>query len=559
MLKNLIINNIVLIDKAELNFDFGLTILTGETGSGKSILIDALSLALGMRSNSKLLRNGEKQGNVIATFEIQNNQKCKELLKEQAIEINDELVLRRVLFEDGKSKAFINDIPVNQSFLNLIGEQLIEIHGQHDQRGLLNPAFHKDILDEYGNLKFQRNLVENIFNKLNITKNNYNNIVNQQDNIEKEIDYLTHIIKEITDLNIADNEEEELDKKRKNLINKEKITKILENVKNAIDGQNSINKQISLAQNYFNKGIVYGNNLLENDKNAFEDIIDELEKTAIEFNEVLNKIDNIYNNIGYDEFSLNDIEERLFAIRGLARKLNITSDLFNSLKISLEEKLYKLQNQNIEISSLEEEFKKLEKEYFFEADKLSKQRSVVAISLEKEVLNELIPLKMDKVRFKIEIKRLSEENYQKTGIDNVKFVVATNIGTDLDDLSKIASGGELSRFMLAFKVVLSKISSVPTLIFDEIDTGVSGAVADSIGERLKILGKNLQVFVITHLSQVASKGTFHFKIDKINDENTTKTVITLLGEKERINEIAQMLSNNNVTDEAIRMAEKLLG
>ena len=559
MLENLVINNIVLIDEANIDFNSGLSVLTGETGSGKSILLDALALAIGVRSNTRLLRNGEKQGSVIATFNLSENNKCRDLLKEQEIDCDDELILRRILTSDGKSKAFVNGIPVTQNFLNQVGEQLIEIHGQHEQRGLLNPSFHRNILDEYGNLKKQREIVENIFVELNDTKNKFIELTNKKDDIEREIDYLEHIIGEIDELDVKEDEEEKLDDKRRKLMNKEKILKLLGNVKNTIDGQTSVSKLLSNAQSHLNRGMAYGDNLLSDGKNAFEDIVDGLEKTSIEFQDTLDKIDSILYNLGYDEMSLNEIEERLFAIRGLARKLNITSDLLPIFRDELQDRLDKYQNQHIEIGDLDKKSKELEKQYLLEANKLREQRKIVAQKLESEILEELKPLKMEKVRFKVDFQALSESQWSKTGIDSIRFLVATNTGTELDDLSKIASGGELSRFMLAFKVVLSKISSVPTLIFDEIDTGVSGAVADAIGERLKKLGKVLQVFTITHLPQVASKGDWHLKIEKQDDGQTTRTIVHTLDKEERKIEIAKMLSNDKVTDEAIKAAEKLLG
>ncbi|MDR2760265.1 MAG: DNA repair protein RecN [Rickettsiales bacterium] len=558
MLSNLIINNIVLIDEANINFGPGLCILTGETGSGKSILLDALSLAIGVRSSGRLLRNGEKQGSAVASFSIKNNKKCLELLREQEIEIEDELVLRRILTSDGKSKAFINNIPVSQNFLRDVGERLVEIHGQHDQRGLLNQSFHLDILDEYGNLKAQKATVGKIFQELSETRNKFNELNNARDNVEKEIDYLEHVIREIKSLNPGENEERELDEKRRLMMNRGKILKVLDNIKNIIDGQNSISKLISSAQGYLSRNINYGENLLEEGKNAFEEIADLLEKSAIEFGEALGKIDLIYENLGYSEETLGDVEERLFSIRGLSRKLNISCDLLGQFGMELEQKLSGLKNQNIEMGNIKNKIFELEKQYKYEADKLSEQRKIVAETLKDELLNELAPLRMEKVRFAVEIKELGKENWSKNGIDSVKFLTATNVGTELDDLSKIASGGELSRFMLAFKVVLSKISSAPTLIFDEIDAGVSGAVADAVGERLKKLGQNLQVLVVTHLPQVASRGARHFKIEKEDNGATTRTAVKLLSMEERKREIAQMISGDRATDEALGVAEALL-
>lgn len=559
MLRSLIIKNIVLIDEANINFENNLCVLTGETGSGKSILLDALSLAIGVRSNSRLLRNGEGQGSVTAIFDINYNENCQSLLSEIGINFEDELILRRIITSDGKSRAFVNDVAVGQNFLNRIGEELVEIHGQHDQRGLLNPAFHRDILDQYGHLDNQRNSVSDIYVNMRSAENRLKELTSQKDNIESEIEYLEHILKEINNLNISPGEEEELNSKRILLMNREKISSVLDNVRETVDGQNSVLKIIGNAQNYLSRSSQLGENLMADGSNAFEEIIDDFEKSIIEFNEGLSKIYSIQNDLGFDEYSLDDVEERLFAIRALARKLNIPSDTIQEYANELEKKLEGLKNQNIEIEDLEKKLNEFKTSYINESIKLREQRKIIAERLKKELLIELVPLKMENTRFEVEFVELSENMWNKSGMDSVRFTVAVNLGTNLDDLSKVASGGELSRFMLALKVVLSKVKSVPTLIFDEIDTGVSGAVADAIGERLKKLGVNLQVFVITHLPQVASKGDNHFKISKEVRGDKTYTVIEKLDNNSRRVEIAKMISGENVTNEAIELAEKLLG
>lgn len=558
MLENLVIKNIVLIDEANIDFNNNLCVLTGETGSGKSILLDALSLAIGVRSSSRLLRSGEKQGSVVATFNIKNNFVCQELLKEMDIDFDDEIILRRVITEDGKSKAYINDISVGQTFLNRIGEELVEIHGQHDQRGLLNPGFHRDILDEYGNLKEQKNKVNFLYEKWKDVENKYLDILNRKDSIEREIDYLEHVCEEIRNMNIRAGEEEELSDKRNILINKEKVLSVLENVKSSVEGQNQVVKSIVSAQSYLSKNNNLGINLIEEGKNAFEDIVDDFERGILEFSEGMNKIELIYENLGLNKSSVDEVEERLFAIRSLARKFNIASDSLPDFLIETENKLNDLKTQTVEIGDLETQSKQYKEEFLKESLKLRDQRKFVAEKLKEEIIEELIPLKMGNTRFETEFKELDENNWNKNGIDSIRFLVAINAGTNLDDLSKVASGGELSRFMLAFKVVLSKVKSVPTMIFDEIDTGVSGVVADAIGERLKKLGQNLQVFVITHLPQVASKGDNHFKISKESRDNKTYTIIQKLNKDERVNEIAKMISGETITQEALIMAKKLL-
>lgn len=549
-----------MIDKLNIELSKGLCVLTGETGSGKSILLDALGLVIGYRSNSRLLRNGEEKGSVIATFDISNNQKCKKLLDELDIEYDDKIIIRRVLFDDGRSKAFINDVQITQSFLQNVGETLIEIHGQNEQIGLLNSSLHRGILDEFGGLTEKQNIVASIFEEMKNAKNKLEDLKKQKDDAEREQDYLRHIINEIESLNIQQGEEQELSDKRILLMNKEKVLNVLNEVQNSLEGQggNSVEKSILSAQHTLSRGIGLGENLIENDKNAFSEIVDNLELASENIGEALYKINKIFDNLGFDGNTLESVEERLFAIRGLARKLNIQPDMILDLKVELEKKLELLDNQEIFMSDLEKELTNLKNKFIKEAKELSNLRKETAKKLSKELMQELIPLKMEKTSFDVEFKELDENNWNKYGIDSVKFIASTNPGMPMGELSKIASGGELSRFMLALKVVLSQINSVPTMIFDEIDTGISGAVAEAVGERLKKLAEHLQVLVVTHQAQVASKGNYHIKVRKQQDNNKTTTIVDILNKDERIKEVARLFSGEIITDEALKVAEKMM-
>ena len=558
MLRSLYIQNYALIDKLNIHLENGLCVLTGETGSGKSILLDALGLAIGYRSNSKLLRNGEDKGSVIAVFDIANNQNCKILLDELGIEYDNNIIIRRILYNDGRSKAFINDIQVTQSFLQNVGETLVEIHGQNEQIGLLNSSNHREILDQFGNLIEKRKQLSNIFEKMKNANNQLEDLLSKKDNIEKEKDYLKHIINEIEALNLHENEEQELAEKRILMMNKEKVLNVLNEVKDNLEGQYNIDKGISSAQHTLSRGIRLGDNLLKNNKNVFEEIVENLEQASININEALSKIETIFDTLGFDNNTLESVEDRLFAIRGLARKLNIQPDLILNLKTELEEKLSNLENQEVIIDDLEKEVKELKNNFLTNAKELSNLRKETAIKLQNELMAELKPLKMEKTVFNVEFKELDENNWNKYGIDSIRFLASTNPGTPMNELSKIASGGELSRFMLALKVVLSKVNSVPTMIFDEIDAGISGAVAEAVGERLKKLGQTLQVLVVTHHAQVASKGNYHLKVQKEQQNDKTKTNVIVLEGKDRINEIARMFSGEIITEDALKVAEKMM-
>ena len=343
-------------------------------------------------------------------------------------------------------------------------------------------------------------------------------------------------------------------------MNKEKVLNVLNEVQNSLEGQggNSVEKSISSAQHTLSRGIGLGENLIENDKNAFSEIVDNLELASENIGEALYKINKIFDNLGFDGNTLESVEERLFAIRGLARKLNIQPDMILDLKVELEKKLELLDNQEIFMSDLEKELTNLKNNFIKEARELSNLRKETAKKLSKELMQELIPLKMEKTSFDVEFKELDENNWNKYGIDSVKFIASTNPGMPMGELSKIASGGELSRFMLALKVVLSQINSVPTMIFDEIDTGISGAVAEAVGERLKKLAEHLQVLVVTHQAQVASKGNYHIKVRKQQDNNKTTTIVDILNKEERIKEVARLFSGEIITDEALKVAEKMM-
>lgn len=547
-----------MIDKLNVRLENGLCVLTGETGSGKSILLDALGLAIGYRSNSRLLRNGADVGSVIADFNISKNTKCKEILKELDIGFDDNIIIRRILYADGRSKAFINDIQVTQSFLQNVGETLVEIHGQNDQIGLLNSSMHRDILDEFGGLISKRKIVSEIFEKMKDASNKLNELIEKKDNIEKEQDYLRHIINEIDALNLKDREEQELADKRILMMNKEKVLNVLNDARDSLEGQFNVEKNISSAQHTISRSVGLGDNLIEEGQNAFEEIIENLEQASINLGEAISKIDTVFNNLGFDGNTLESVEERLFAIRGLARKLNIQPDMILDLRLELEEKLSALENQGVFMADLEKELAGLKTSFLKEATELSNMRKETAKKLSKQLMDELIPLKMEKTVFDVEFKELDENNWNRYGIDSVRFIASTNPGTPMGELSKIASGGELSRFMLALKVVLSQINSVPTMIFDEIDTGISGAVAEAVGERLKKLGNSLQVLVVTHHAQVASKGNYHLKVRKQQSDSSTNTIVEALENNDRIREVARMFSGEVITDEALKVAENML-
>ncbi len=559
MLKSLTIQNIVLIDKAEIDFSqmpSGLCILSGETGSGKSLLLDAFGLAIGFRSNLRLIGSAENKALVTAEFDISKNILCKNLLKDHDL-IDEEnsaaLRIRRIIQENSSSKAYVNDQVVGINLLAQIGETLVEIHGQHDQRGLLNSAFHESILDEFSDnseilLRLKRN-----YDELKECDKKIEEFKQKKDQAEREKDYLSYVVKELEDAQIMDAEEDQLVAKKDKLTGKEKILDFLNDLKTNLLEANShliSSQKITLR----NQNII--NNYLSDKKEDFEKFHIEIDKQNATIDLQIEEIEAIIKEAKNNDDNLDEVEERLFLIRSLARKFNVTSAELPKIISDAQEKLNILQKEGEIAHDMDAKRLKLFDEYQKIADQLSEKRKKSAIILARKVEEELKFLKMETVKFLVEITKKTEQDYGPSGIDKVRFFAAIN-NNNFDEIAKIASGGELSRFMLALKVALMDIKSVPTMIFDEIDTGIGGSTADAVGKRLKILSKNLQIFVVTHQAQIAAKADLHFRINKLEDNKKIKTVITKLSQDQKDHEIARMISGEEITAEALAAARTL--
>lgn len=557
MLKSLAIQNIVLIDKAEIEFAPGLCVLTGETGSGKSILLDALGLAIGFRSNLRLIGNDENKAQVAAEFDISQNQICKNILCENDLldaEDSDLVRIRRVIQENSSSKVFVNDVAIGVNLLAQIGESLVEIHGQHDQRGLLNPSAHLGILDEFAQ---NENLLKNlkkIYENLRETAEKISQLKAKKEQAEREKDYLEHVVAELENADLKAGEENELIAKKDQLSGKEKILKFLGELKSQFSEANS---QLISSQRILLRNQHVIENFLAEEKENFEKINEKTDQQTNELDAAISRFDSIIRNITNSENNLEEIEERLFFIRSLARKFNVTIDELPQIILDAQEKLKLISGEEEMSQELENQHSKLNKEYQKIAEELSERRKKSAKILSKKVEEELKFLKMEGTKFSVELTTCDLRLATTTGFDRVHFTAAINKNS-FDDISKIASGGELSRFMLALKVALMDVKSVPTMIFDEIDTGIGGSTADAVGKRLQTLAKNLQILVVTHQPQIAAKASTHFKISKISEAKKVKTVIEKLGEKNREKEIARMLSGEKISDEAVAAAKSLI-
>lgn len=549
MLTEITIRNIVLIEQSDISFEPGLCVLTGETGAGKSILLDALGLALGARAETRLIRRGKEQASVSAVFDISANPGAQAVLEELGLEQADELIIRRTLTPDGKTKCFVNDMAVGVAALKQLGERLVEVHGQHDGRGLLDPSTHREMLDLHGELGRDCAAVEAAYITWTTSRDRLEEAQKTIEAAEREKDYLLHMQKEMSDLAPKENEESELADKRTTMMQSEKLAETLNDALNELHNGKGVAGMLNSAQRILARSALH---------NQFSAAIESLERASNEAQEAETAIEAVLRDSQYDPAQLERIEERLFTMRAVARKYNLQPEQLPGLLAEVNGKLSTLKNQEHQIGELQKAVSEAKAKYHTLAEKLSKQRQKAAKSLEKAVTDELDSLKMGATSFSVLQETLPEERWSASGIDGVQFQAATNRGTALAPLHKIASGGELSRFMLAMKVALAKVKSTPSIIFDEIDTGTGGAVADAIGKRLAKLGQTHQVLVVTHLPQVAAMGNQHLHILKEEKSGATFTKVSTLTDKGRKEELARMLAGAEVTSEARKAAEKLL-
>ena len=553
MLQSLSIRNVVLIDKLDLDFKSGLSVLTGETGAGKSILLDSLGLVLGNRAETSLIRQGEDKLSVTAQFSLQKQTPAlRALLDEYEIEADDELLIKRSLTCDGKGKIFINDQPAGAKLLKEIGKYLVEVHGQFDNQGLLNPANHLDVLDAYGAYK---PLVERTaaafaaYKKARAARQEAEkNIARAKEDEEN----LRHWVDELEKMNPRPEEEDELGKKRQEMMNAEKIIDSLNYAYGALTERADVQGAIRSAQSAMDKA----NTLVDG---RYQTIIDMLDQALIDISETVNELEEVSHNVSLNQNELENIEERLYALRGLARKHNVAvSDLPQTLA-DFRNRLSTIELGEEGIAALRKAEDTAKLDYVKAANELSSARQAAALQLDNKVMSELPPLKMEKARFVTVVEKMDESGWSEKGFNNVYFTVATNPNSPQGPLNKIASGGELARFMLALKVNLAQSSSVATMIFDEVDAGVGGATAQAVGERLARLARDVQVLVVTHSPQVAACGNNHFKVEKSTADNVTTTTVRELTKIEKSEEIARMLAGEVITDAARAAAKVLIG
>lgn len=552
MLNFLSIRNVVLIDKLDLDFSAGLSVLTGETGAGKSILLDSLGLLLGNRAETGLIRQGEDKLSVTGSFSVPANDDFNRLLEEYELEKGDEIIVKRTLGRDGKGKIFFNDQPVSAKILKELGKYLVEVHGQFDNQGLLNPSNHLDILDAFGGYKEQLSAVSAAYAAYRQAQKNRLAAENGIVQAKTDEDNLRHWVDELQKMHIQPDEEESLGKRRHELMNAEKIIDGINHAYNALTQGADIQGALRQAQSAVSRV----NDLVDG---KYQTIADMLEQAAIDVSETVNELEDASHDIEVNQNELETIEERLFALRALARKHQTDISGLPGVLADFEQKLASIAHGEEDLSRLQALEEQTKLEYLKLANDLSSKRQAAALMLDEQVMGELAPLKMEKARFITQVTVLDESCWSAKGLNSVCFTVSTNPNSPQGPLNKIASGGELSRFMLALKVNLARSGSVGTMIFDEVDAGVGGATAQAVGERLARLASGVQVLVVTHSPQVAARGNHHFKVEKQTVENITTTTVRELTDTQRSEEIARMLAGEIITDEARAAAKVLIG
>ncbi len=548
MLRGLEISDMLIIDRLELAFQPGLNVLTGETGAGKSILLDALGFVLGWRGRADLVRQGASQGEVTAWFELPQYHPANAILEEAGLPSDDELILRRINTAGGRKTAWVNDKRCSGEVLRALSDTLIELHGQHDDRGLLNPRGHRLILDDFAGLGPQRETVQKAWRQVGAARKAFDVAEVQLQAIREEEDYLRHSVEELDLLDPQAGEEADLDTKRRLMQAAERIRDDIAQAHQALSTEG--------AESAMANALRWLDGVVDKAEGQLDAPIAALNRSMVELDEAISGLTDALEALSFNPTELEEAEERLFAIRALARKHGVAADALSDFAGTLRTKLEALDAGSADLATLKAAVAEAEDAYAQAAAALSDARRSAAKKLDAAVMKELGPLKMERAVFETQI---ADEQPGPDGHDAVAFTVATNPGAPAGALNKIASGGELSRFLLALKVCLTQGQSGLTMIFDEIDRGVGGATADAVGRRLAALAEGGQILVVTHSPQVAALGAHHWRVEKQVADGMTTSNVVALEQPARIDEIARMLSGDTITEEARGAARALLG
>ena len=552
MLLSININNYTLVESLEIEFSKGTTAITGETGAGKSLVLDALGMALGDRADSDTIRHGKKRAEITATFDISSTPEAKNWLQSNDLDADDQCILRRLYTTEGRSRGYINGQSCTMQQLQTLGDMLTDIHSQHEHQSLLRRETHRRLLDEYANTIDLASEVAASYQQWNSANKQLNNLLEHADELTARKDLLTFQVQELQQLGLDNNELGNLEKEQQTLANADQILQDSHSLLAVCDQDESFNIREGLHRALT---ILSG---LKHRPEALGNAEELLQSSMIQVEEAIHEIGNHIDRFEANPQRLQQVEERLSAIFQLSRKHRVNGDQLAETLESLEAELQELKGGGESIETLQEELGKLADNYTAKSAKLSKQRTKAAAVMANEINQQLQLLSMEGAELVVSISPLSEGEFRATGNEDIEFLIATNPGQPHKPLQKIASGGELSRVSLAIQVVAAAHSNIPTLVFDEVDVGIGGSTADIVGQLLKQLGDRGQVISVTHQPQVAAHAHHHYRASKVVETNSAESLMTPLDETQRVEELARMLGGAKVTDQTLSHASELL-
>lgn len=550
MLLEISIKNFAIIESISLNFEKGMTVLTGETGAGKSIIIDAMNMMLGARATTEVIRHGAPKAEIEGLFSIESNRALEEIFDEQGLELSDEIIIRREILQNGRSISRVNGQMVNLSVLRTIGQQLVDIHGQHDQEELMRPHRHIQMLDEFGDTSFfeLKEAYQMSFDNYRRMRKQVLDIKKNQQEHKARIEMLEFQMAEIEAANLKAGEDVTLNQERDRLLNHKHIADTLTNAYSMLD-----NEEFSSLANV--RSAMNDMESLEEFDPEYREISSSLSESYYVLEDITKRLESILDDLDFDGNRLMQVESRLDLIHTITRKYGGSVDDVLEYFVKITDEYNLLTGNNLSSEDMEIELKKLEKNLVDLAGQVAQARHKIAQDLEAEIKQELQDLYMEKAQFQV---RFSQGKFSREGNESVEFYISTNPGEDFKPLVKVASGGELSRLMLAIKSAFSRKEGKTSIVFDEVDTGVSGRVAQAIAQKIHKIGQNGQVLAISHLPQVIAIADYQFFIEKISNEHSTVSTVRLLTVEERIEEVAKMLAGENVTEAALTQARELL-
>ena len=550
MLLEISIKNFAIIESISLNFEKGMTVLTGETGAGKSIIIDAMNMMLGARATTEVIRHGAPKAEIEGLFSIESNRALEEIFDEQGLELSDEIIIRREILQNGRSISRVNGQMVNLSVLRTIGQQLVDIHGQHDQEELMRPHRHIQMLDEFGDTSFfeLKEAYQMSFDNYRRMRKQVLDIKKNQQEHKARIEMLEFQMAEIEAANLKAGEDVTLNQERDRLLNHKHIADTLTNAYSMLD-----NEEFSSLANV--RSAMNDMESLEEFDPEYREISGTLSESYYVLEDITKRLESIIDDLDFDGNRLMQVESRLDLIHTITRKYGGSVDDVLEYFAKITDEYNLLTGNNLSSEDMEIELKKLEKNLVDLAGQVAQARHKIAQDLEAEIKQELQDLYMEKAQFQV---RFSQGKFSREGNESVEFYISTNPGEDFKPLVKVASGGELSRLMLAIKSAFSRKEGKTSIVFDEVDTGVSGRVAQAIAQKIHKIGQNGQVLAISHLPQVIAIADYQFFIEKTSNEHSTVSTVRLLTVEERIEEVAKMLAGENVTEAALNQARELL-